>query len=198
MADAARPPRPLSRDLIVDAALEMAEEGGLGRVTLRPLAARLGVTATALYDHVESRANLLALVLERRVVARYRPLPDGVGWADALRWTAGTMWDVYVPIGGLAAATLAGQISAAATRGQARELLDLLEADGFSPEDAARAAFCFVHWALSFIAGVEHRPPEGEGYAEVPGRDPGPAREVFDQGVELLVLGLEAQAATGT
>ena len=58
-------------------------------------------------------------------------------------------------------------------RQEARELLDLLEADGFGPEDAARAAFCFVHWSLSFIAGVEHRQQSFREAGEIPLRGRG-------------------------
>jgi AcrR family transcriptional regulator len=194
MPDASDSNPKLSRERIVAEALTMAEAGGIDAVTLRPLAARLGVSATALYGHVGSRATLLELLLARRMSDHYRPIPPEIDWPDALRWTADTMWELYVPLAGLAAETLAGQVSTSATQSSTRELLDRLEAGGFEPDQAADAGVCFVHWALSFIASVERRPPAGAGYGELPGRDPEHPRAVFDRGIELLVRGLEAQA----
>ncbi len=52
----------LSRELIVATAREMIEADGLGELSLRRLADRLGVTATALYKHVESKSDLLRSV----------------------------------------------------------------------------------------------------------------------------------------
>lgn len=55
----------LTRDRIVDAARSMIEVGGLGSVSLRRLAASLGVTAPALYAHVTDKDDLLRAVAER-------------------------------------------------------------------------------------------------------------------------------------
>ena len=49
----------LSRDAVLDAALELADEGGLGAVSMRRLASRLGVEAMSLYNHVSGKADLL-------------------------------------------------------------------------------------------------------------------------------------------
>jgi len=52
----------LTRQAIVDEACRIVESEGHEALSLRVLAARLGVTAPALYDHVESKADLLELV----------------------------------------------------------------------------------------------------------------------------------------
>lgn len=51
---------PLGRDAIVAAARTLLVEEGLAAVSLRRLAGALGVTAPALYAHVDSKADLLA------------------------------------------------------------------------------------------------------------------------------------------
>jgi TetR/AcrR family tetracycline transcriptional repressor len=51
--------RTLTRDAVLDAALALADEGGLGAVSMRRLAAGLGVEAMSLYNHVSGKAELL-------------------------------------------------------------------------------------------------------------------------------------------
>ncbi|MGI9602473.1 MAG: TetR/AcrR family transcriptional regulator [Acidimicrobiales bacterium] len=52
----------LTREAIVAAARRQVEAGGFEVVSLRAVARELNVTAPALYDHVDSKADLLALV----------------------------------------------------------------------------------------------------------------------------------------
>jgi AcrR family transcriptional regulator len=77
------------RQEILDIALALADEGGLGAVTMRAVAQRLGVTAMALYPHVESKDDLLE-GLVGRVLAQL-PIPDtSLPWQERLR-QIGTM-----------------------------------------------------------------------------------------------------------
>ena len=72
----------LSRDRIVAAARDLVEQEGLDRLSLRKLAASLGVTAPALYDHVASRDEVLRAVAEegyRELARAYRcELPSAI------------------------------------------------------------------------------------------------------------------------
>src|SRR3954451_120862 len=63
---------PLTQEEIVDEAVKLIDETGLTGLTLRTLAARLGVRAPTLYWHVKDKRHLLDLVAEH-VVTRYRP-----------------------------------------------------------------------------------------------------------------------------
>ncbi len=59
----------------------MVAEGGLAQLSLRPLGARLGVTAPALYAHFENKEALLAAVAETeftRLIARFEEATRGV------------------------------------------------------------------------------------------------------------------------
>lgn len=61
-------PRPrLSIDRIVDAALALIDDEGIGAASMRAVAGRLGVRAMSLYKHVESRDVLFDAVVERVV-----------------------------------------------------------------------------------------------------------------------------------
>lgn len=66
---------PLSRDAVIGAARDMIAELGHESLSLRPLAKRLGVTAAALYAHVEDKLDLLRAVAEgeyARAAQRYQ------------------------------------------------------------------------------------------------------------------------------
>lgn len=56
---------PLTRETIVDSAREMLTTTGLEGLSLRRLATALGVTAPALYAHLEDKDDLLAAVAEQ-------------------------------------------------------------------------------------------------------------------------------------
>jgi AcrR family transcriptional regulator len=55
----------LTKTEIIDAALALLRENGLGGLSMRRLAADLGVQAGALYWHVPSKQDLLAEIAER-------------------------------------------------------------------------------------------------------------------------------------
>ena len=72
------------RQQVLDAALAIADEKGLDAVTMRAVAARVGVTAMALYPHVRSKEDLLdglvgRLLAELSLSGQDRP------WTDRLR-----------------------------------------------------------------------------------------------------------------
>lgn len=57
--------RSLSRDQVVDAALEVLRDEGLERVSFRAVSARLGVNPMALYTYVGAKDDLLAAMFDR-------------------------------------------------------------------------------------------------------------------------------------
>jgi AcrR family transcriptional regulator len=78
----------LSVDAIVDAAIEMADEAGLGALSMRALAERLNAGTMSLYTHVPGKAELLDLMLDTVLGETARPdeLPDG--WRARLELVA--------------------------------------------------------------------------------------------------------------
>src|SRR4051812_3098554 len=76
---AAMPATPLSRDAVIDAARRLIASEGLAAVSLRKLAAALGVTAPALYAYVTDKRDLLKGVAERefrRLSTRFEQIDD--------------------------------------------------------------------------------------------------------------------------
>lgn len=62
-----RPPTPssITRDDVVECALALVESGGAGALTMRKLAAELGVSVTSVYWHVGGRDEVVLAVIER-------------------------------------------------------------------------------------------------------------------------------------
>ncbi|MFE7558295.1 TetR/AcrR family transcriptional regulator [Kitasatospora sp. NPDC057500] len=75
-------PAPLSRDRIVGAAIRLADEDGLEAVSLRKVAAVLGVGPMRLYGYLATKEELLDLMVDA-VHAEIRP--SGDGWREVLR-----------------------------------------------------------------------------------------------------------------
>jgi len=76
---------PLTRDLILERAIELIDRDGLDGFSLRKLAAALDVTTPALYTHVRNREELLVLVFDLVVSRMERPEDDSTDWAEDLR-----------------------------------------------------------------------------------------------------------------
>jgi AcrR family transcriptional regulator len=75
----------LSSDSIVERAVEDADAGGIEHVSMRKLAAELGVTPMALYWHFASRDALVGAMAEH-VAGRLVYVDDpGASWQDRLR-----------------------------------------------------------------------------------------------------------------
>ncbi|MEO3812995.1 TetR family transcriptional regulator [Sphaerisporangium sp. B11E5] len=75
----------LTRDTVIDQAMALADEEGVDAVTIRRLAARLGVTPMALYWHFKNKEELMAGLAEHvlaGVTAGYAPDDP---WRERLR-----------------------------------------------------------------------------------------------------------------
>lgn len=76
--------RPLTRDELLDAALGIVDSEGLAALTMRRLAAAVGVEAMSLYYHVPHKEALLDGTVERMRSEMGLPETAPDDWADAL------------------------------------------------------------------------------------------------------------------
>src|SRR5882757_3524996 len=81
-------PAPLSRERIVQAAIQLADADGLDAVSLRKVAAALDVGPMRLYGYIGTKEELLDLMVDA-VHAEIRP--TGHGWRAVLRSLAETI-----------------------------------------------------------------------------------------------------------
>jgi AcrR family transcriptional regulator len=75
---------PLSRDRVLQAAVALADTGGISSLSMRKLGEALGVEAMSLYNHVASKGDLLDGMID--IVFSEIDLPSGDGdWRAAMR-----------------------------------------------------------------------------------------------------------------
>lgn len=80
---------PLSQEAIVLAAIELADEHGLAALTMRRLAAELGVEAMSLYNHVANKRDVLEGMVDA-VWALIDLALDEPNWRAAIHRLAGS------------------------------------------------------------------------------------------------------------
>ncbi|MEV6293889.1 TetR/AcrR family transcriptional regulator [Streptomyces sp. NPDC051896] len=76
---------PLSRERVVEAAFTVLDRHGLDGLSMRQVAAELGVAVSALYAHVSSKDDLLELMYTRLFAGYAMPAPDPENWQEQLR-----------------------------------------------------------------------------------------------------------------
>ena len=88
------PRLPLSRERVLDAAIALADEGGIESLSMRKLGQELGVEAMSLYNHVANKDDLESGIVE--IVLGEIEVPSGADWKAALRRTAISSHDAFV------------------------------------------------------------------------------------------------------
>jgi TetR/AcrR family tetracycline transcriptional repressor len=173
----------LDRQLVVSTAMRLAERGGIRSVTVRALAAELGLSTTAMYHHVKGKRELLDLIAQATLAAI--DLPQTGSWQQRLRTFARSARRSLLRINGIADLLRAYPAEGAAR--QVDSMLHQLVLDAGVPprrREAARMLFMvFVMGSVSSeqaLDGLEHDltvPPEVR----------------FEQGLDMVVAGLEAR-----
>lgn len=79
-----RPKTPLSRDRVLSAAVQLADEDGVAKLSMRKLGQALGVEAMSLYKHVANKEAVLDGIVER-VIAEIDPPKVGPPWRVEMR-----------------------------------------------------------------------------------------------------------------
>ena len=85
-------PAKISRDRLQAAALALVDRRGLGALSMRTLAAKLGTGPMTLYNHVAHRQDLEVLVVDAVVAQAEWSRTDHADWRDAVREIAIAVW----------------------------------------------------------------------------------------------------------
>ncbi|MEU5153833.1 TetR/AcrR family transcriptional regulator [Glycomyces sp. NPDC021274] len=88
--------KPLSAEAIVASAVELADEGGIGSVSMRRIAGRLGCNPMSLYYHVPDKQVLLSLMVDAVMRLHHYPDPGSRSWRERLHTAARLDWDMYM------------------------------------------------------------------------------------------------------
>jgi AcrR family transcriptional regulator len=162
---------PLSRERILQAAIDVADREGLEGLTMRRLGAELGVEAMAVYKHVSGKDDILDGMVEL-VVSLIETPGHGMDWRDAMRRRARSARDVLTRH-----SWAIGLLDSRRSMGpnQLRyvdSVLGSLRSAGFSIDEAAHA-FSLLD---SYVYGHVVQEMSMSGVSR-PGEPPGPATE---------------------
>lgn len=129
---------PLNRERILSAATEVADERGVGAVTMREVASRLGVEAMSLYNHVANKDDILDGMVD--LVAEQFDMPHDVdNWREAMRRRAVSAHQVFGRHPWAPMLFDSRESSGPARLRYFNWVLGILMRAGFSTEGAARA-----------------------------------------------------------
>ncbi|WP_221585710.1 TetR/AcrR family transcriptional regulator [Microbacterium sp. G2-8] len=176
------PSGPLSRERIVDAAIGLADDGGLEAVTMSRVAGQLRTGAMSLYRHVSDKDDLVAAMVERVTTDFAYPDRAGLDWRGCMHALAEQDRASFSAHPWMLAATATvtppfGTASLAAMEWA----LDVLEDAGISGADAARGVMTINHY-------VHGSARIALGESSAAGSDPGAAWRERLHDVELSAL----------
>ncbi|MCK8500133.1 MULTISPECIES: TetR/AcrR family transcriptional regulator C-terminal domain-containing protein [Myxococcus] len=201
---------PLSRERILNAALDIVDREGLEAISMRRLGQALGVEAMSLYNHVPNKAAILDGLFET-VLAEVPSAKRGGTWQVALRERAQALRKALrthpntLPLFATRAAVTPGAIA------HVEAVLDTLRTAGFSPDEALSAlqvlmAFVVGH-SLSSYAPQPDDAQSHPAYQQLSEKDFPRVHEIarvldshdvekeFELGLEAMMTGLEANPA---
>lgn len=175
----------LDRTHLTKHLLRLATRVGVGRVTMRELAAEAGTAASSVYYHVRDKRELLDLLIES-VLAQIE-VPRAGDWETRLVALYLNAWNVLVEVPGIAALLQEHPHTSAATALD-RASRAILHESGLDAErfDATHAAL-YIH--LLGSVQLEHTRRAG-------GMADGPSGEAFAYGLRLILAGLRHELKT--
>lgn len=89
------PARELTRDRVVRAAIAIADTEGLAVLSMRGVAARLGVSTMSPYRYVSGKDELVVLMADAAFGERGYPADPPRGWRPRLELYGRTLWSLY-------------------------------------------------------------------------------------------------------
>jgi AcrR family transcriptional regulator len=143
----------LTRERVVAEALAVIAHDGVQALTMRRLAARLGVVPGALYHHVRNKERLHDLVLDNvlaEVDVHLDPSPD---WTDQLKVLAHRLRQVLEDHPGVAGILKTRDPLGPHSLALAKAFLGPLQAAGFADDEAGLAFFLLVDYTIGFAVG---------------------------------------------
>ncbi|MFI6520121.1 TetR/AcrR family transcriptional regulator [Spirillospora sp. NPDC050679] len=154
-------PRKFSREQLQAAALALVDEGGLGALTMRSLAARLGTGPMTIYNYVEGREGLEELVTEAVMAEAAWEADPSHDWRRRVHAVAEGMWRAVRAHPAAVPLILTRRGLDPGTLRPAEALLEALAAGGRSGADLL-AAFRVVQ---GFVAGLAQAELGGDAQA---------------------------------
>jgi AcrR family transcriptional regulator len=161
----------LTREQIVKAAVELLDSEGLEGLNMRALGRRLGSAATAVYWHVGSKENLIALAGDTAWNEITLPDPTTTDWRTAVTRMANDLYAMVIRHPWLVQALGSYVVYGPGKARHDDHSLAIYEAAGFTGERADRA----MTTVFTFVLGNAIGPAAAAALARKLGRDGGNA-----------------------
>jgi AcrR family transcriptional regulator len=140
----------LTRERVAAEALAVIAQDGVQALTMRRLAARLGVVPGALYHHVRNKQQLHDLVLDNVLAEVDVQLDSSLGWTDQLKILAHRLRQVLEAHPGVAGILKTRDPLGPHSLALAEAFLEPLQAAGFADRAAGLAFFLLIDYAIGF------------------------------------------------
>lgn len=146
------PRRSISQADIVDAAFDILERKGFAAVSVRGVAAALGLTPTAMYTYFPSKNALLRAMVEQLLstIDLGAASDAEVAWRDRVHALAAALRSRLAVHAGAIVLMTSGPPDGPHALGLGEALIAGFIADGMPPGDAARAA----HAVRAYVLGI--------------------------------------------
>ena len=148
------PRRSISQADIVDAAFELLEQKGMAAVSVRGVAASLGLTPTAMYTYFPSKNALLRAMVEQLLstIDLAAASDADVAWRDRVHALARALLDRLAEHSGSLVLVTSGPLDGAHALGLNEALIAGFASEGMPPTEAARAAVAVRAYVLGVAA----------------------------------------------
>ncbi len=168
------PKRSLGLTQVVDAALAAVDEGGPDALSVRAVAAGLGVRPNALYTYVASRAALEREIVERALADSDITLLDGEQpWQERILGYATSLRTVLLRHPGVARLFMTAPMDGPTALLVGERLIAAMVSGGRSLEEASRGSYALIVQVLGSVAlevaetdGKPPLPPEQDRVAQ--------------------------------
>lgn len=158
--------RPLSRNVVLRAAVAFADEDGIASLSMRKLGQRLGVEAMSLYNHVRNKDDLLAGMVDFVVSESGLPT-DHPDWRESMRPVAEATRTTLLRHP-WAAILVQSRLTPSEVRlGRADAVIGTLRKAGFSIELAYKAQLAIESFVYGFVLQEVNWPFESREQSEV-------------------------------
>jgi len=141
----------------MEAAVAVADEGGVAAVTMRKVAERLGVEAMSLYYHVSGKDEILDGIVDR-VFSEIELPGDGAGWKAAMRRRACSAREVLARHPWALGLMESRRNPGPAPLRHHDRVLGILRGSGFSVELAAHAFSAIDAYVYGFVLQESNLP----------------------------------------
>jgi AcrR family transcriptional regulator len=155
IADEDRRPQ-LTRERVVAEALAVIAKEGIQALTMRSLAARLGVVPGALYHHVGNKQQLHDLVLDGVLAEVDFTVDPSLPWTEQLKVLAQRLRQVLEAHPGVAGILKTRDPLGPHSLALAEAFLGPLQAAGFPDRQAGLAFFLVVDYTVGFAVSSPH------------------------------------------